>query len=450
METEVNTIITQIREYWFNRLNNRECLSEYLIAGSTENIDHLFTRNRKLSACNLCCCILNMMSCSVAYELIHDSEIMGTEPVSRQAFSYRRSFISASVFSDVSREAVSRFYEYETGTLHNWRGYILLAADGSLLTLPASSSCRNEYGGDSKGNPSGQGLFIFDVLNTVCLSARLKPFGTAERLMLVDQLPEVQDLVSLTGKPPLLILDRGYYSYDLMNYLIGRNVKFVIRMPSTSCVYGKFIHTDTHESWMEVPPTRNPGRLHARLNIDARPTLNIRFIKVILKTGEVEVLATNIDEDTTRPEDFKHLYFMRWHAETDISVYKNELQIESFSGNRPICVQQDFHARVLDYNIKAVFQYYVDKGLKEEEMHRHRKNKYTLKANGNIGIGLLRDHLLEIFCADTDVERMIQTILWDMRRNLIPVIDDRSYSRKRRRLKVYGKYITLNNYKRVI
>lgn len=194
------------------------------------------------------------MSCSVASEIIHDTELLECQPVSKQDFSYRRSFISPDIFAGTSRLSVSEMYLAEREHLRYWKGFHVLAADGSILTLPASVACRSEFGGDPKGNPSGQALFVVDVLNCLCLASSLSKFGTAEREKLVDMLPDALRLSSLTGHCPLLLLDRGYPSYDLFAYLMKSGVKFVIRMPLTSNVVQGFLKSDSRESFIEMTP----------------------------------------------------------------------------------------------------------------------------------------------------------------------------------------------------
>ena len=64
---------------------------------------------------------------------------------------------------------------------------------------------------------------------------------------------------------------------------------------------------------------------------------------MILDTGEVEVLLTNLTENF----DFKHLYFLRWGVEIEYDVLKNALEIENFSGRTETAIKQDFYAHII-------------------------------------------------------------------------------------------------------
>ncbi len=54
--------------------------------------------------------------------------------------------------------------------------------------------------------------------------------------------------------------------------------------------------------------------------------------KVILETGEVEYLLSNISEEIIKPEEMKETYFKRWQIEIGYDILKNKLHIENFTG----------------------------------------------------------------------------------------------------------------------
>jgi hypothetical protein len=71
-------------------------------------------------------------------------------------------------------------------------------------------------------------------------------------------------------------------------------------------------------------------------------TYSVRVVRVILKSGEVETLITNLSEDEFRADDFLDLYFFRWGIETTYDTLKNKLLIEKFAGRSPAAVLQDY------------------------------------------------------------------------------------------------------------
>ena len=55
-------------------------------------------------------------------------------------------------------------------------------------------------------------------------------------------------------------------------------------------------------------------------------------MKIELKTGEIEILATNLTSDEFTLAELKSLYKKRWEIETGFDRLKNYIRIENFSG----------------------------------------------------------------------------------------------------------------------
>ncbi|WP_139339560.1 transposase [Bacillus dakarensis] len=50
-------------------------------------------------------------------------------------------------------------------------------------------------------------------------------------------------------------------------------------------------------------------------------------------------------------QSFKSLYFKRWGIETKYDELKSKLQIQKFTGDTPVSVEQDFYASMFLSNI---------------------------------------------------------------------------------------------------
>ncbi len=62
-------------------------------------------------------------------------------------------------------------------------------------------------------------------------------------------------------------------------------------------------------------------------------SIKVRLVKVILSTGETEVLVTSLmDEEKFPTEIFTELYHYRWRVETFFSKLKGRLGLENFTG----------------------------------------------------------------------------------------------------------------------
>ena len=66
--------------------------------------------------------------------------------------------------------------------------------------------------------------------------------------------------------------------------------------------------------------------------------LNVRMSKVILDTGEVEYLFSNIGEGIISTKEMKETYFKRWQIEIGYDILKNKLHLENFTGRTKITI----------------------------------------------------------------------------------------------------------------
>lgn len=113
------------------------------------------------------------------------------------------------------------------------------------------------------------------------------------------------------------------------------------------------------------------------LKVSDKP-MKVRFVRVDLP-DTVEILVTSVtDRKRIHYSDFKDLYHQRWRVEETFKRLKSRLEVENFSGKSPLAVQQDFHAKVVTYNLAALLsqaaQPLVDKATKRCK-HRHTVNQ---------------------------------------------------------------------------
>ena len=152
--------------------------------------------------------------------------------------------------------------------------------------------------------------------------------------------------------------------------------------------------------------------------------LKIRLVRVELAQS-IEVLITNLWEEDGHPaEEFKDLYFMRWGVETNISVQKNILQLESFSGLTVHAVLQDFYATVMMANLHSILIKDAQQTIENTLKHR----KYPMKINKNKSFGKLKVNLVSLF-VNNDVEAILQKLHAHFVRDVIPIRKGRSFER---------------------
>jgi hypothetical protein len=127
---------------------------------------------------------------------------------------------------------------------------------------------------------------------------------------------------------------------------------------------------------------------------------SVRVIKVLLDTGEVETLLTNLSENF----DFKELYYMRWGVEIEYDVLKNTLETENFSGRTETAIKQDFYAHIIASNMLAT-SFWEAQEIVDKERNANEANKYVYKVNVSQAAGTLRDYMVQIIITDSSRKR---------------------------------------------
>ena len=132
----------------------------------------------------------------------------------------------------------------------------------------------------------------------------------------------------------IYICDRGYISYRLIDLLNRSGAKYVLRAKD---ITGKTILSgvDLPEGEFDVTITRILTRKHnkqylqnrniysvleSNVQFDMPPgvdeyPLKFRVVRMLLPTGEYELLVTNLTEEEFSKEEMKELYNLRWPIE---------------------------------------------------------------------------------------------------------------------------------------
>ena len=366
---------------------------------------------------------------------------------SKQAFCDQRVKLKPEFFQALNDVLVSNFYRFYQGQEKRWKGMRLWAVDGSSVPLPETEELKQTFGGVS--NQYGEQVSataricaLYDVLNNIVIKGFLHPYRVSEE----EVIPQCLSGFELEDK--LLLFDRGYPSYWLMYLLIRKKAKFVMRVASNAnnAVKDFFSSeaTDLTIEWRS--PYASLKKLKdMRYSVNTRTLIKIRLVKILLDTGETEVLVTNLyDTDNYTKEDLKEVYHLRWGIETYYGYMKEELQLGQFSGIRQICIEQDFAANLFLFNLQSLIEKQTEPYLEAVS----RKRKYRYKINKNSSWASLKNRVVNLFKLEDS-----RTVLKELEKlfgnYLEPIRPGRKYPRiKKRNPNV--KYYTLTNYKRAI
>ena len=146
-------------------------------------------------------------------------------------------------------------------------------------------------------------------------------------------------------------------------------------------------------------------------------SIRVRFVRVLLDTGEFEVLVTSLLDEAKYPaEGFLELYGLRWGIESFYGLIKTRLELENFTGNGAEAVRQDFHATVYLSGLESILTAPAQAKLDAKEVRHPQtvnravsfnaiKNEALALLLGGLATGPLLERLTALFLTNPCMER---------------------------------------------
>lgn len=367
-----------------------------------------FTRERKLPLREVISLLLCMEGGSLTGELLRYFGC-SQHTASSSAFIQQRQKINEFAFPSL----FDMFVKYtDKGRLY--KGYRLLAADGSDIQIPTDSKHTDSYFPGTNGRAPYSLLHlnaIYDLLLHTYIDVDL-----CGRRDWNEQRALVNMVDCSFVEKALIIADRGYESYNLMAHIQEKGWKFLIRV--------KDIYSSGIASGLELPDS-DEFDLHCPIQLTRRkkaetiplfadrnhykwiatstpfdylPTgshkhdpiafyfLPFRIVRFKLSDSSYETVITNLDEENFPPEELKHLYGMRWGIETSFRELKYTVGLLHFHAKKVENITQEIFARVILYNFTELITSHV--------VIQKPNRKYPYKANFSVAVQVCRQFLL--------------------------------------------------------
>ena len=374
-----------------------------------------FTRNRKFSFFDNVVLIMKCSKCSIqtGINMFLNSLNKHNEEYSKQAFSKGRRRIKAEAFKKLMETSAESFYE--CGDFETFNDHLLLSIDGSDYNLPNSDALLSYFGSEAFSKEhiqvQAQTSCLYDVLNGIVLEAEIEPHNANERTLALTHL---ENFRKKTDAKAIVLMDRGYPSFELMCKLEKLKINYLMR-----CNKNNFLREirDTTSDDEIISITRDNQKLNTRVITIQINEQNLTFI-----TNLTTVDALTITE----------LYHKRWSIEILYNKLKNRLEIENFSGLDELCVKQDFYATLLLSNMAACSIY--DSQMELNKSKRNKSNPKEYRINYTYAISELKMQLIELIYTKSVFKRMriSMKIHKALKRNIILHSPDRSNERKKK------------------
>jgi len=384
----------------------------------TVNPEKDFTRNRKLPLKTTISLILAMGGKSLPIEML-------------EFFNYSEATATSSAFVQARGKILPMTFHtiFEKFTLlskkvKKFRGYRILAHDGSDVNLPKNTDDSETYQGN------GVNLFhlnaFYDVLNKIYVNADLQgKCKVDERASLIAMINN-----SSFDDKTIILGDRGYESCNLFVHLQNKGYSFVIRakdvhsngllanlnlpQSDTFDVDVKFWLTRLQTKAIKANP--NFKSLSTSSKFDFLPPkskdayeMNFRVVRLKLGENSYETLITNLNQDEFSSADLKELYKIRWGIETSFRELKYAIGLCHLHAKTKSFIEQEIFSRLIMYNFCMIITCQVAWCKKP--------TKLGYQANFTVAIQICRTFFSHDGESPPNVEALIAKHLLPIRKN---------------------------------
>ncbi|WP_337104444.1 IS4 family transposase [Paenibacillus sp. YIM B09110] len=387
-----------------------------------KNPEKDFTRKKKLPFETVMQLLISMGGNSIYKELL-ESQGYDVNTATTSAFVQQRNKILPSAV-----EFLFHAFTQSYTDIKDYRGYRLLAIDGSDLHIATDSAATDTYF-QSQKNSKGYNLLhlnaAYDLCNRLYVDAIVQPRRLSNE---GRALAEMVDRSPIKGKT-IAIADRGYESYNNFAHLERKGWNYVIRvkdlnssgilsglrLPSGGEFDRDFHLTLTKKQTKEVKTHPEIYRFvpsHSTFDfLDLRENLfypiSFRVVRFVLPNGTYETVITNLSAAEFPPDELKSIYNMRWGIETSFRALKYTVGLTSFHAKKQESIAQEVFARMILYNFAEMMTSHV--------VISQMDKRYAYQVNFTVAVHVCR-HFLRSRSdrPPPDVEALI-------RKNILPI-----------------------------
>ena len=359
-------------------------------------------------------------------------------PVSASAITQRRAQIDPAVVCSVFTTFNSECVDDEL-----FRGYRLLAVDGTTINLPRNPASASfvQHDGIPKGGNQLHLTPLYDILSRTFTDVVIQPEPKKDEIGALITILERNTFDQKT----LIIADRGFESYNLIAHLAAKgNTDFLIRVKQSrsamrevaklpmlefDCDVSFSICTTQKNSdkqnknyvFLQVPKKSKPGASTRRGRWDFGNYYPMKFRICRFWIGtEFETVVTSLPRSFTL-EDIAALYHLRWGVETSFRDLKYTLGLVNLHGKSDLFAEQEIFSNLTVFN-------FASRVCRKAVIRQPMDGVYAYKVNFKMAVTLCREF---IRTPNADEE----TLLKEIARYTVPIRPGRQDQRD---LKVKG------------
>ena len=365
------------------------------------------TRNRKFPFQKMISSILAFRAGSLNREIM---DYFGFDPSvgSSSAFIQQRAKILPDAF-----EYLFRSFTEKTDENKRYRGYRLLAVDGSDLQIAANPNDPDSFFQGTDGQKPYNLLHInamYDLIQSTYSDALVQKRRHWDEHGALTQMVDRSPIDNA-----LLLADRGYESYNNLAHIQEKGWHFLIRikdgdkgiasgltLPDTVEYDIPFdialTRRQTNETKLLFKDRNNYKFLPSNVRFDYLPSssrkhdptvfynLRFRIVRFPISDTVCESIITNLDPELFPASEIKRLYAMRWGIETSFRDLKHTLGLLHLHAKKVEFVLQEIFAKLTMYNFCEL--------ITQSVVIQQGQKKYTYKVNFSAAVHICFEFFL--------------------------------------------------------
>lgn len=347
---------------------------------------------------------------------------LSIKPVTGSAFSIARYKIKSDFFRDFCHKTIKEILR--AGESKYWKGYRLLAGDGTTISLPVSKNIIKHFGiyaQTSCGTKTvmANACMLYDVMTNFVVGAAMATTQTSEFSLIQDMLNNK----AITNS--ILILDRGFSKFYFYKMLIEQGITFCIRQKTGGHSFSQQVLNNPENDFITEWYPSEAERATCNQKGVAPLPIKVRVTKVVLPCGEIELLISNLfDREQITLEDLKELYHFRWSIEESFKFLKPQMKLEQFGCKKAAGVYQEFYAHIIMMNITTLIANLSGSDIEK----RTRNRKYKYKYNRVNAWKFVRNKIIELYSME-HIGCIIEQLLQQISKSIIAIVPGRSFPR---------------------
>ena len=375
--------------------------------------------------------------------------------VSKQAMLKAVNKLNPNVFIDLIHHFAELFYQSED-LVKTYRGYILLAEDGTTLELRPTVQALMQYGFVTNSkvkdmfdavNATSRSSALYDVTNGLVVDFTMENYSKSEIPMAAGHLLRMHSVFD--GRRIIYLADRYYDSVELQAILESYGFYYCIRGKSN--FFRHYIEKMTSDDeWITVEVDK-PWQRRLKYSIPKErfvkdPTFRLRIVKYKYSYTDINgipqttdlIYFTNLPKEEFSSQEIVNLYERRWDIECSYKTLKTDYEWERYLTSASNAERNMIFAKVLFHNIVGVIRKEMNRQLQADN---NPKNKYGYTINIAQLAKMIRENNLVRWLRTSNrkaIMRTMDVILGLINKIKVPVRPGRHHQR-------WGAVVTYNH-----